>query len=143
MRPHHLHVSFEGQEISRRAAYRFFRDTASGATGEQTGLDVILMALADYQAAGAGRGPGWPGYLQHAAQLMTFAFRPLPNAGAPLIDGTQVMRALDLPPGRMVGQILAQIQEAQATGEIMSAADALQFAKRQVELLRSADKADS
>lgn len=129
MRPHHLHVSFEDEEIGRRAAFRFFRDTASGTNGEQTGVDVLLLALADYQATGATRGPGWPAYLAHADQLLSFAFQAETQVGPPLLNGSHLMRDLDLPPGPMIGRLLGQVQEAQAAGEIATPEEALDLAR--------------
>jgi poly(A) polymerase len=125
MRPHHLHASFQGKPISRRAAYRFLRDTASGLTGERAGVDVLLLALADRQATGQERGEQWRAFLEHIDQLLDFAFRPLPGASEPLLDGEQLIAAFNLEPSRLIGHLLARIQEAQATGEITSAAEAM------------------
>ncbi|MEZ4638518.1 MAG: HD domain-containing protein [Caldilineaceae bacterium] len=130
MRPHHLHVSFAGEEVSRRAAFRFFRDTATGANDDLSGVDVLLLALADFQATGATRGPEWPAYLAHAGQLLAFAFRPQAQIGPPVIDGRQIMQAFNLQPGRIVGLILGQVQEAQAAGEVVTADEALVLAER-------------
>ena len=130
MRPHHLHVSFEDEVIGRRAAFRFFRDTASGTNGEHTGVDVLLVALADYQATGAKRGTEWPAYLAHADQLLAFAFQPETEVGPPLLNGSRLMRDLDLTPGPLVGRLLGQVQEAQAAGEIATPEEALDLARR-------------
>jgi tRNA nucleotidyltransferase/poly(A) polymerase len=133
MRAHNLHASFKGKRISRRAAYRFLRDTASGATGERTGVDVILLALVDRQAIGLERGAQWRAFLDHMDQLLDFAFRPLPGTSEPLLDGEQLIAAFNLEPGRLIGHLLARIQEAQATGEITSAAEAMVLVARLLE----------
>jgi tRNA nucleotidyltransferase/poly(A) polymerase len=130
MRPHHLHVSFEDEVIGRRAAFRFFRDTASGTNGEHTGVDVLLVALADYQATGTTRGPGWPAYLAHADQLLSFAFQQETQVGPPLLNGSRIMSAFDLQPGPIIGHVLGQVQEAQAAGEIATPEEALDLARR-------------
>ncbi len=137
MRPHHLSDSFPGGAISRRACYRFLRDTASGERGDRTGLDVLLLALADRQAPGKARGGGWGAYLSGITGIIDFAFAPnTAVAGNTLVDGNTLMRSLDLAPGRMVGFLLESIAEAQAAGEVTSEAEALVLAG---ELFRRAD----
>lgn len=141
MHPHNLHNNFAGKAISRRSAYRFFRNTANGATGEQTGVDVLLLCIADRQATGVDRGEDWREFLRHMDQLLDFGLRPLPNASVPLIDGRQLMVALNLKPGRTIGYLLAQIGEAQAVGEVASAEEALAYAAQLLDqpLLDKAD----
>ena len=136
MRPHHLSESFPDGAISRRACYRFLRDTATGGREDRTGLDVLLLALADRQAPGKARGGGWGEYLSGIAGIIDFAFAPNRiAAGNTLVDGTTLMRSLDLAPGRMVGFLLESIAEAQAAGEVTSEDEALALAG---ELIRRA-----
>ncbi len=45
-----------------------------------------------------------------------------------LLDGNDLMRELNLEPGRIVGQLLEAIREGQATGKIENRAQALDFA---------------
>lgn len=131
MRPHHLHMSFAGRSISRRAAFRFFRDIGARNLDLLPGVDVVLLALADYQATRVAPMPlGWEEYLQHAGQLLEFAFheRGLVQARQPLVDGHTLMRYFDLKPGREIGNLLERLQEAQAAGEIADADEALALA---------------
>jgi poly(A) polymerase/tRNA nucleotidyltransferase (CCA-adding enzyme) len=128
MLPHNLHSNFDGKPISRRSAYRFFRTTASGVTGDRTGVDVLLLVLADRQSTGTERGEDWRDFLNHTHQLLEFGFRPLPNARQPLVDGRQLLNAFHLKPGPIIGHLLAHIAEAQATGEIASTEEALALA---------------
>ncbi|PJF34417.1 MAG: [cytidine(C)-cytidine(C)-adenosine (A)]-adding enzyme, partial [Candidatus Thermofonsia Clade 1 bacterium] len=44
--------------------------------------------------------------------------------------GTTLMEALKLAPSRLVGQLLEQIAEAQASGEINTPEEALELARR-------------
>lgn len=127
MRPHHLADSFPKGAISRRASYRFFRDTASG-RDDRSGLDVLLLALADRQAPGKARGGDWQAYLTGVASLVEFAFTRTGANTQPLLDGRGLMRALDLSSGRMVGFLLESIAEAQAAGEIASPEEAVALA---------------
>ena len=129
MRPHHLSDAFPDGHISRRACYRFLRATASGEKGDRTGLDVLLLALADRQAPGKARGGGWDEYLNGITGIIDFAFAPnTAVAGNTLVDGNTLMRLLDLAPGRMVGFLLESIAEAQAAGEVTSEDEALALA---------------
>lgn len=128
MRPHNLHSNFAGAPISRRSAYRFFRATATGATGDRNGVDVVLFCIADRQATGTERDDDWRDFLNHMDQLLEFAFHPMPGARVPLIDGRQLLTTFNLKPGPRIGQLLARIGEAQATGEIASAEEALVLA---------------
>jgi poly(A) polymerase len=136
MRPHHLSDAFPDGAISRRACYRFLRATATGEKGDRTGLDVLLLALADRQAPGKARGGDWSEYLGGITTIIEFAFAPnTAVAGNTLVDGNTLMRSLDLAPGRMVGFLLESIAEAQAAGEVTSEDEALALA---TELIRKA-----
>jgi hypothetical protein len=61
------------------------------------------------------------GYLEWAAPVA---------ASAPLIDGRQLMAALDWQPGPQVGTMLARLREAQALGEISDLDGAIAMARR-------------
>jgi putative nucleotidyltransferase with HDIG domain len=131
MRPHHLHASFGNEPISRRACFRFFRGTGGRSLDLLGGIDVVLLALADYQATSmADPPPDWEGYLRHAVQLLTFALHAegLDQVRRPLVDGHTLMRYFDLKPGPEIGDLLEYLQEAQAAGEIADADEALALA---------------
>jgi putative nucleotidyltransferase with HDIG domain len=133
LRPHHLHTSFGDEPISRRALYRYFRDVGGAQFGHLAGIDTALLALADYQATyPASPPPRWAAYLAHIGQMIAFALdapggSPLPK---PLVDGHELMRQLHLAPGPELGEILEQLREAQAAGEIATPAEALHLAAR-------------
>lgn len=135
MRPHHLHTSFGADPLSRRACYRFFRDCASAnlirtAEGE-VGIDILLLALADYQAIYAvSPPPDWDGYVRHIAELMAFGLAPsgLAVVRRPLVDGHTLMAYFKLTPGPQVGVLLEQLREAQAAGEIATPEEGLALA---------------
>jgi poly(A) polymerase/tRNA nucleotidyltransferase (CCA-adding enzyme) len=131
MRPHHLHASFGNEGLSRRACFRYFRDTGGRNFDQLPGVDVVLLALADYQAIScAPMPPDWQPYLQHAGELLEFAFHAhgLDQVRQPLVDGHTLMRYFDLKPGREIGNLLQRLQEAQAAGEIANADEALAMA---------------
>lgn len=128
MRPHHLDMSFAGQVISRRAAFRFFRDTGIKPDGIGVGLDLLLLALADRIATFGGTPTDWEGYLAHISQLLEVAYTRGGPAPRPLVDGHQLMRQLALPPGPKLGEVLDHILEAQVAGEISTPEEAIELA---------------
>ena len=139
MRPHHLHVAFGTAPVSRRACFRFFRETGGRAVGAAPGVDTLLVALADYQAIFAvTTPPDFEPYLRHIDELLTYAFADdgLAETQRPLVDGHLVMQYFDLTPGRQVGEILDRLLEAQAAGEVTTAEEAIALAAGWVAELR-------
>jgi len=137
MRPHHLDASFQDRQVSRRAMYRFFRDVNAGQPGRLDGVDVLMLAVADYQAIyEAAVPPRWDEYLEHVARMLDYAFSEdgwRRTQIAPLVDGHDLMQALDLPPGPEIGRLMKIVLEAQAAGDVTTQAEALALAKRRVE----------
>ncbi len=126
MRPQQLADAESG--VTRRAAYRYFRDT------QEAGVDVLLLALADHIAT---HGPDvqrerWERRIIAASKLLTEYWVRLAKdvAPPPLISGDDLMAELDLSPGKHIGELLEAIREAQAAGEIATRHDALELAKR-------------
>ena len=126
------------------AAFRYFRDAGSVAGGRQVmqgthawsagapldGLDVVLQAISDRQATGLERGEDWRRFLAAMASLLEFAFSPQPaHLAAPFVNGRAVMTHLGLSEGPAVGAILRELEEAQAAGQLGSAAQALALAE--------------
>jgi putative nucleotidyltransferase with HDIG domain len=114
--------------VTRRAIYRFFRDTGD------TGVDVVILALADQLAT---RGDTltrehWRDYLGLARGLLDSYFRKSDElvSPPPLLTGKDVMALLGLEPGPRVGDMLEAVREAQAEGQVRTREEAL-------ELLRS------
>ncbi len=125
MRPQQLADAPGG--ITRRAAYRFFRDTG------EAGVDVLLLALADHIAT---HGPDiqpdrWSRRIEAARVLLTEYWTRLAKGVAPLplVSGDDLMAELGLAPGQRVGELLEAIREAQAAGEIATREDALELAE--------------
>jgi poly(A) polymerase len=118
--------------VSRRAAYRFFR-----AFGEN-GIGVALLSLADSLATADGvegqeppADEAWERLVGVVVKLCDTFFAQYEETvqPKPLIDGRQLMTALNLKAGPMVGRLLRQIEEAQAVGEIATAEEALALAQ--------------
>ncbi len=138
MRPHLLDASFPNAPISRRACYRYFRDIGSKQVDQPPGVDVAILALADYLSIHReSPPPHWQEYLAHVGDLLRFAMtdKELERTYlSPLVDGYQLMKRFDLTPGPLVGKLLEQLAEAQAAGEIASEAEALAYGASLLEM---------
>jgi poly(A) polymerase len=133
MRPHGLDQAFVGQSISRRAAYRYFRDVGGRQFSHLAGVDTLLVALADQLGIYPDRPPAWDAYLRHVEELLAFAFASeglQSTQERPILNGDILIERLHLTPGRQVGEILEHVLEAQAAGEVQDLDDALAVAHR-------------
>ncbi|MCO5212865.1 MAG: HD domain-containing protein [Caldilinea sp.] len=131
MRPHHLDASFGADAISRRACYRFFRDTGGAQQDNSAGIDTVMLALADYQGIyAASPPPNWANYTRHMGELVAYATAPdgFEEVRTPLVDGRQLMARFQLPPGRHLRDLLERLREAQAAGEISTTEEGLDLA---------------
>ncbi len=111
--------------VTRRAVYRFFRDTGDAA------VDVLMLSIADHRSA---RGPSvlidhWRQHLELTHLMLDNYFRkPLEAVTPPpLVTGNDVTALLGLKPGPQVGQLLEAVREAQADGQVQTREEALEF----------------
>lgn len=124
LRPAHL---ARGGTVTRRAVYRYFRDTGDA------GVDVVLLSLADHLATWGPnlRGARWAARLE-VAELLLYHYFEQPQASVRPqlpVSGHDLMRALDLPPGPEIGRLLDLLREAVAAGEIRTREEALDLAR--------------
>jgi len=122
MRPGQLRT---GEVITARAVARLFRDMGDA------GPDLLLHELADHLAAqGPNSSPaGWDAHLAFVEALLTSHYSLPPERRVPLLDGRDLMAALGLTPGPLVGALLREIAEAQAAGELSTREEALALAR--------------
>jgi len=117
----------EGKPPSRRAVYRFFRDTGAA------GVDVCLLTLADLRATYEQTLPQetWAAALDVVRLMLENWFeKPAESiAPTPLVNGDDLMRGLNLQPGKLIGELLEAIREAQAVGTVSSHEEALSCAR--------------
>mgnify|MGYP001446402379 CR=1 FL=1 len=128
MRVHHLAAG--PLPPTRRAVYRFFK--ATGAAGP----DVALLSLADVMAT---YGVTLP---QQVLENELTAVRTLLDGlwEAPqevvrpprLLSGQDLQEQFQLSPGREIGDLLEDLQEAQAMGDVSSRDDALRFIEQRL-----------
>jgi hypothetical protein len=124
----HIHrYHNDGKSPSRKAIYRFFKDT------EAAGVDLCLLALADLRAT---YGPSLQEDLWLAALDVVRLFlenwyeKPVESIHPPaLVDGNDLMDTCQIQPGPRVGELLESIREAQAIGKITSREQAMQYAR--------------
>jgi poly(A) polymerase len=124
----HLRPGYLADQVtpSRRAVYRFFRDT------QEEGVSVILLSLADWRAT---RGPLTSSLKRkrHEKVMLQLAedyldakkIKPVPK----IINGYDLINRLGVKEGPEVGKILAKIKELQALGKVNKKAEALKAAK--------------
>ncbi|MFO8010986.1 MAG: HD domain-containing protein [Dehalococcoidia bacterium] len=128
LRPGHL--SNAPELPTKRAIYRYFRDTG------EVGIDTLLLSLADHLAT---RGPafemeGWQEHLEVTRYMLTKRFEDEAVVSPPkLIDGHVLMERFGLAPGPEIGEILEAVREARASGEIETQEEALDFARKELE----------
>lgn len=140
---HHMRFHFftnrlevDKQEPSRKAIYRFFRDAG------KAGIDLVLLGLADLRGAQGStlKQETWTAALDVARILLeNYWEKPQETVAPPrLLDGNELMSALGLKPGRIVGQLLEAIREGQATGKVENREQALDLARQYLKNLESA-----
>ncbi len=124
MRPEMLQSA---STVTRRAAYRFFQDAGSA------GIGIVLLSLADLLGKYAASPPQaeWAGRVAVARGLLLATFEEHAQIVEPqkLIGGEDVMQALGLEPGPIVGTLLEALREAQAEGGVRTRDEALAFVR--------------
>ncbi len=147
LRPGHL---ASGGPPTERAIYRFFRDLGQDAPGllivcwgdhasymPQARLKRLLRTAcgeaprADLSRIRPAEARKTIAHLQLVSLLLRRCFdrnrSPIPVR---LLNGDEVMAALQAPPGPRIGEILERLREAQAAGEVLDRQQALAFISR-------------
>ena len=114
----------EGPQLTRRAVYRFFRDTGDA------GVAVVLLSLGDVLAVYGPRlkRETWQRVLRVAAGLLAgaFTYSEAVIAPPPLLNGHD-LQAMGMRQGPALGALLEQLREAQAAGEVQTREQAEAF----------------
>jgi tRNA nucleotidyltransferase/poly(A) polymerase len=132
MRPGHLQTS---AHATSRALVRFLRDTSEGELAATP--DILLHNLADYMAA---TGPAidtvaWHTNIAWMGMMLDRYWETFLQQTKPLINGNDILTTFHLKPGKVVGKLLKEVDEAQAAGEIHSREEALSLARHVLEHL--------
>jgi len=126
---HHLRLGFLVHEtpLTRRAIYRYLRAC------EPVQVEVTVLSVADRLATrGRGSDAAIGRHLALARQLLGEGLAWRANRPRPPIRGDQLTRAVGLRPGRELGRILAELEQASFAGEIGSAEEAIERARELV-----------
>ena len=128
---HHLRPAQMANEDlpTQRAIYRYFRDT------DDAGIDILLLALADYLAS---RGPlasmeEWKKHCQVINYILTEHDKQQTKIlPVKLVDGHDLIDVFGLTPGPLIGELLATVNEAHASGELSTREEALALVRREL-----------
>ena len=109
-----------------RAIYRYFRDAGDA------GIDTLFLSLADHLAA---RGPGLlPDQWEYHTKLVDYILKEhsqqKKTAPLRLVDGNDLINIFGLKPGARIGELLEEIKEAQAAGELTDREAALDCVRK-------------
>jgi poly(A) polymerase len=126
MRP--LWLAQTGSLPSRRAKFRFFTDTGSA------GVDICLLSLADTLATYGYTLPAdvWQHHVEVVRSLLEAWWEHKEEEISPslYVDGNDLIDELKIKPGPVIGELLDEIKEAQAIGEITNRRQALELAHK-------------
>lgn len=124
MRP--LLLAQDRQKLSRRAIYRFFRDTGPA------GVDICLLSMADTLATFNLSPPNkkWSDLLEVIFTLFDAWFHQPSKivSPPPLITGSDLMKEFNLESGPLIGKLLEVVRESQAEGLIQTRKEAIYIA---------------
>ncbi len=118
------------EKPSRRAVYRYFRDTA------EAGIDTLFLCLADHLAA---RGPmldmaHWHAHNEITGYMLSKWFQEQATVIPPkLISGHDIINEFGLTPGPQIGVLLEIVREAQAAGEVENREEAIKLIEKHLE----------
>lgn len=115
------------EELSRRAIFRYFRDT------NREAVSILLLSIAD-QRSTKGRLTTEESRIRHEKIVFALVkeyFKRLKEKKLPrLINGDDLLRKFKLEPSPLIGKILSEVEELQAIGKIKNRTQALRIAAR-------------
>ena len=114
---------------TRRAIYRFFRDTGA------VSIEIMFLTLADFLAT---QGPelvlsDWRKHCSLVEYVLQQRDEDIAVIAPPrLVDGRDLMAVFGLRPGPKIGELLEAVREAQGAGEIASREQALDLVRQRL-----------
>jgi putative nucleotidyltransferase with HDIG domain len=133
---HHLRLGFLVHEVplGRRAIYRYLRAC------DPVQVDVTLLSVADRLATrGRGSEEAIRRHLELARELLGEALAWREDRPRPPLRGDELAREVGLRPGRALGRILGELEEASFAGEISSREQAIERARELVAAAESSE----
>jgi poly(A) polymerase len=116
----------DNEEVTERATFRYFRDTA------QEGVSILLLSMADQRAT---RGPltSRASRIRHEKVVLDlikqYFIKKKEKKPPPIINGNDLIKRFRLQPSPLIGKILREIEELQAIGKIRTRKKAFQVAR--------------
>ncbi len=120
MRPHNLS---NVENLTKRARYRFFRDTSPYS------IPILLIALADAYATRMVPMKELPHYEAFIQDMLQYTFTPGATDQSPFLNGNEIMEVTGLPPGKYIGHLQSKLLEEQSVGNIQSKEKAIEWIK--------------
>jgi putative nucleotidyltransferase with HDIG domain len=133
---HHLRLGFLVHEVplGRRTIYRYLRAC------DPVQVDVTLLSVADRLATrGRGSEEAIRRHLELARELLGEALAWREDRPRPPLRGDELAREVGLRPGRALGRILGELEEASFAGEISSREQAIERARELVAAAESSE----
>jgi poly(A) polymerase len=123
---YHLRPTQMGRDAmpTGRAIYRYFRDVGD------VGIDTLFLSLADHLAT---RGPGllhnqWEYHNKLVAYVLKEHSQQKKTASpVKLVDGNDLINVFGMKPSAKIGELLEEIHEAQAAGELTTREETLDY----------------
>ncbi len=115
---------FMVNKVTKRAKYRFFRDT------DGFNLDLLLLSLADAMATPieGERFQEFKRLVQGLADYYFDEFITVPPA--PLLTGEDIMKLFGIPQGKKVGEMLEILREVEIMGKVSNKREAVAYLKK-------------
>jgi hypothetical protein len=125
--PHTDRKAGDGKDPTRRAIYRFFRDTG------EAGVDLVLLALADMRATydHTLTQERWTACLDVCRILLEAYYEKTEEIVRPpqILTGNDLIKEFNMKPGPEIGKLLEAIRETQAAGKLSTREEALAFSR--------------
>lgn len=123
---HHMRLGFQipKRPLSKRDEYSYLMKS------RPVEVEVGVLSVADRMATrGRKHEEGIPRHVEFAVELTDTALDWRANPLKPLIRGDELARAIGIEPGPKLGELLAEIAEAQYAGEVTNADEAISLAR--------------
>ncbi len=130
MRPLYLtQLYYENKTgLTRRAMYRFFRDSGD------SGIDVLLLSIADAMATqpniSASSDVSYKTVVDVVKNILDYYYTEYRRQRKkPLVSGSYLIKKFKVEPGPVIGRILKDVEEQRGAGLLNNKSDAIQFIK--------------
>ncbi len=123
LRPFYLREAFLRGELRRKGMANFWREC------EEVAPHLFLLSIADAYASGDSE-EEIQALLETISELESFKRNEIKTLKVePLLNGHEIMAILNIPQGRIVGEIKKKLEEAQMEGKVKTKEEAVEFIK--------------